>query len=67
MAPNETKGSILAVFKQKIKLFASRENLSEMLSHSDVDLASIGKQKTALFIVIQDEKKTYHLIGNDFA
>lgn len=60
MAPNETKGSILAVFKQKIKLFASRENLSEMLSHSDVDLASIGKQKTALFIVIQDEKKTYH-------
>lgn len=60
MAPNETKGSILAVFKQKIKLFASRANLSEMLSHSDVDLASIGKQKTALFIVIQDEKKTYH-------
>lgn len=60
LAPNETKGSILAVFKQKIKLFASRENLSEMLSHSDVDLASIGKQKTALFIVIQDEKKTYH-------
>lgn len=60
MAPNETKGSILAVFKQKIKLFASRENLSEMLSHSDVDLSSIGKQKTALFIVIQDEKKTYH-------
>ncbi len=60
MAPNETKGSILAVFKQKIKLFASRENLSEMLSHSDFDFESIGEKKTALFIVIQDEKKTYH-------
>ncbi len=59
-APNETKGSILSVFRQKIKLFASRENLSEMLSHSDVDLASIGKKPTAVFIVIQDEKKTYH-------
>lgn len=59
-APNETKGSILSVFKQKIKLFASRENLSEMLSHSDIDLASIGKKPTAVFIVIQDEKKTYH-------
>ena len=60
MAPNETKGSILSVFKQKVKLFASRENLSEMLSHSDIDLTSIGKKPTAVFIVIQDEKKTYH-------
>ena len=60
MAPTETKGSILSVFKQKVKLFASRDNLSEMLSHSDIDLASIGKKPTAVFIVIQDEKKTYH-------
>ena len=60
MAPNETKGSILAVFKQKIKLFASRENLSEMLSHSDFSFDKIGEEKTALFVVIQDEKKTYH-------
>ena len=60
MAPNETKGSILSVFKQKVKLFASRDNLSEMLSHSDIDLESIGERPTAVFIVIQDEKKTYH-------
>ena len=60
MAPSETKGSILSVFKQKVKLFASRENLSEMLSHSDIDLESIGQRPTAVFIVIQDEKKTYH-------
>ena len=60
MAPSETKGSILSVFKQKVKLFASRENLSEMLSHSDINLESIGERPTAVFIVIQDEKKTYH-------
>ena len=59
-APNETKGSILSVFRQKVKLFASRENLSEMLSHSDIDLNTIGEKPTAVFIVIQDEKKTYH-------
>ena len=59
-APTDTKGSILSVFRQKIKLFASRENLSEMLSHSDIELADIGRKKTALFIVVQDEKKTYH-------
>ena len=62
MAPNETKGSILSVFKQKVKLFASRENLSEMLSHSDINLESIGERPTAVFIVIQDEKKTYHAL-----
>ena len=59
-APNETKGSILSVFRQKVKLFASRENLSEMLYYSDIDLETIGEKPTAVFIVIQDEKKTYH-------
>lgn len=66
MAPNETKSSILSVFKQKIKLFSSRENLSEMLSHSDFDMHDIGRKKTAVFIVIQDEKKTYHSLVTIF-
>jgi type IV secretion system protein VirD4 len=65
-APNETRGSILSVFKSKIKLFASRENISEMLSHSDFDMEDIGKKKTAVFIVIQDEKKTYHSLVTIF-
>ena len=30
MAPTETKGSILSVFKQKVKLFASRDNLRDV-------------------------------------
>ncbi len=66
MAPNETKGGIISVFKQKVKLFASRENLSEMLSYSDFQLDSIGTQKTAVFIIIQDEKKTYHSLATIF-
>ena len=65
-APNETKGSILSVFRQKIKLFATRENLSEMLSHSDFDMKDIGRHKTAVFLVIQDEKKTYHSLVTIF-
>ena len=66
MAPSDTKASILSVFKQKIKLFASRENMSEMLSHSDFDMKDIGRKKTAVFIVIQDEKKTYHSLVTIF-
>ncbi len=66
LAPSDTKGSILSVFKQKIKLFSSRENLSEMLSHSDFNMEEIGRKKTAVFIVIQDEKKTYHSLVTIF-
>ena len=65
-APSETRGSILSVFKQKIRLFAARENLSEMLSHSDFEFEDIGRKKTAVFIVIQDEKKTYHSLVTIF-
>ncbi|MBQ8891379.1 MAG: type IV secretory system conjugative DNA transfer family protein [Bacilli bacterium] len=66
LAPSDTKMSILAVFKQKIKLFASRENLSEMLSYSDFDISEIGRKKTAVFIIVQDEKKTYHSLVTIF-
>lgn len=65
-APSDTKGSIVSVFKEKVKLFASRENLSEMLSHTDIDLSSIGKKPTAVYIIIQDEKKTYHSLATIF-
>ena len=66
MAPSDTKGSILSVFKQKIQLFASRANLSEMLSNNDFDMRDIGKKKTVVYIVIQDEKTTYHSLVTIF-
>lgn len=66
MAPADTKGSILSVFKQKIKIFSSKQNLSEMLSHSDFEMADIGRKKTAVFIIIHDEKKTYHPLATIF-
>jgi type IV secretory pathway TraG/TraD family ATPase VirD4 len=65
-APDTTKDSILSVFRQKIKIFAITEHLSEMLSYSDFDMKDIGKQKTAVFIIIQDEKKTYHALATVF-
>ena len=37
-----------------------------MLSHSDIDLESIGARPTAVFIVIQDEKTTYHSLATIF-
>ncbi len=66
LAPTETKASIISVFKQKISLFSSKENLSEMLSYSDFNIEDIGKEKTVVFIIIQDEKKTYHQLATIF-
>jgi len=65
-APTETKGGILSVFRQKIRLFASREQLSEMLSYSDFKMHDIGKKKTAVFMIIHDEKTTYHSLATIF-
>ena len=59
-APNDTKGGITSTFKQKIRLFSSREKLSEMLAYSDFDMRKIGTEKTAVFMIIHDEKTTYH-------
>ena len=65
-APEETKGGVLSTFKQKIKLFSSRDNLSEMLAYSDFDMKDIGRKKTAVFMIVQDEKKTLHPLATIF-
>ena len=65
-APNETKGSILSVFRQKIRQFSTRENLAEMLSYSDFNMRDIGSGKTAVFMIVQDEKTTYHALATMF-
>ena len=59
-APNDTKGGLLATFRQKIRNFSTGESLSEMLSYSDFNMKDIGNGKTAVFMIIHDEKKTYH-------
>ena len=65
-SPNETKGGILATFREKISKFGSRDTLSEMLAYSDFDMEDVGKKPTALFLLVQDEKTTYHGLATIF-
>ena len=62
----DTKQGVLSTFKQKVKIFASRDNLSEMLAHSDFDMKEIGRGKIAVFMIVQDEKKTLHPLATIF-
>lgn len=50
-APSDTRGSIISVFSQKIKKIISKENLINMLSKSDFDITTIGKEKTIIYII----------------
>ncbi len=65
-APNETRGGIMSTFRTKTRIFSSQENLSEMLSYSDFDIRDIGKEKTAVFLKVHDEKTTYHALATIF-
>ena len=65
-APSDTKGGIMSTFRTKTRIFSSQANLSEMLSHSDFDIRDIGKEKTAVFLKIHDEKTTYHALATIF-
>ena len=63
---DETKAGIMTVLQQKVKTLAVTRNLSEMLSKNDFDMASVGEKPTALFMIIQDEKTTYHSLATIF-
>lgn len=63
LAPNETKGSILSVFTQNMRLFASRETLLKMLSSTNFDITNIQKEKTALFIISNNKLTSRRLIS----
>ena len=65
-APSETRGGILSVFNQKLTIFSSKVELSKMLAYSDFKMSEIGTNKTAVFIIMQDEKSTYHPLVSAF-
>ena len=63
---NNTRTSILSVVDRTIRIFSAQQNLSEMLSHSSFDISNIGLEKTAVFLIIPDEKDTYHFLASIF-
>ena len=50
-APNETRGSIISVFNQKIKSFFSKTDLKNMLSDTNFDYDSLFNSKTIIYLV----------------
>ena len=56
LAPNETRGGILSVFRQHLGLLNSRIQLTSMLLTSDMNLEELVDDKFALFLVGEPSK-----------
>ena len=58
----KTLSCILSTFYTKMRLFSSQQDLMAMLSKSDFDIGKIGFEKTALFLIMPDEKTTINFL-----
>ncbi len=58
-APVETRGSIIAVFNQRMRLFTSRPNLASMLNKSTFDISDISKDKIVVFLIGNNTSSSY--------
>lgn len=65
-APERTQASILSTFDEKMRCFTIQSDLLNMLTCNNVELSSLGDKKTAIFIIMPDEKTTYHKLVSLF-
>lgn len=54
-APEDTKASILSVWRQDMSVYSSQEGLMSVLSRSSFDASVLAERRTAIFIVSPDE------------
>lgn len=65
-AQGKTLDNISAELYSMIRVFNTQKNLARMLSSNSIDLRSIGRQKTAVYLIIPDEKTTQHFLATTF-
>lgn len=65
VAASKTLKSILISVNSRLGLFDTPE-LNEMTAYDDIDIASIGKKKTALFVVVSDTDRSLDGLVNIF-
>jgi type IV secretion system protein VirD4 len=63
---DSTRGCIVSTFDQAMKAFFCQDGLLDMLSFSDFGMNSIGKKKTAVFLITPDENTIYHKLISVF-
>lgn len=62
----KTLQSIMVSLFGMIRIFTTQKNLTNMLSGNTIDVAKFGREKTAVYLIIPDEKSTYHFLITTF-
>ena len=63
---NDTRAGIVSSYKEPMPIFAAQENICDMMCRSDFDVLDLARKKTAIFLVVPDEKTTYNFITVTF-
>lgn len=66
LTAENTKSCILSTFDQLVRVFKASSALTNMLSKSSFDMKKIGIEKMAVFLVVPDEKTTFHFLASLF-
>ena len=66
VAADRTRQSIYVSLFGMVRIFNTQRNLTLMLSGNTIDIKSIGKRKTAVYIIVPDEKTTSHFLVTTF-
>lgn len=64
-ARGETRATIFSILAAKLRIFGDT-GVSYMTSRTSFNIRDIGKKKTAIFLIIPDEKISRHFIGSLF-
>lgn len=64
-AKGETRATLFSVLATTIKLF-SDTGIANLTSRTDFELDDIGRKKTAVFLIIPDEKESRHELASLF-
>lgn len=61
-----TKTSVTSYAYSMVSLFATQQQLANALARDTFNMKTIGKKKTAIYVVVPDEKSTYHFLASMF-
>lgn len=63
---DKTRTSITSYAYSLVSMFSTQNHLAATLSMDSFSFADIGKKKTALYLIVPDEKSTYHFLASMF-
>ena len=62
----KTQSSIMSVVHSILRVFNTQEGLLRMMSDNTFDMRSFGRKKTAVYLIVPDEKRTFHFLVSTF-